>query len=375
MTGGQQLFRLGDVLERDIEGCGEDGQPILLLAAGQTIETVRQLRQLQAAGYAVDLPEARPARPDSRPAAEAAGTPAERAQHEFEAKLAAAAQIRSRATRAVGELLQRFRVGNRPKTAELLDYSAALVSEVAAAPFALAAVAHLSACSDYLVEHSVDVAVLLAGMGTLQGLPPDDLARLALAGLMHDIGLQLIPPGILKQTGPLTAEEFQTMKKHPRYGHAILQSCAGCPREVALVALQHHERMDGSGYPTGCTGEKLHPYSRLAAVAYVFDARTSDRRHAPAVSAWDALSAFHTNQRQAFDQPAVFALTKLVGVFPVGTQVKLDSGQAGVVAAPNPEDGATPIVRVNRDRHGIPLAYSYTLDLRESEDRIATAWT
>ena len=370
----KRAIRIGDVLKQDVHGRNEDSQTVLLLAAGQLIETETQLRQLVTAGFAVEFPRQTAPKPEPQNGKRASAQAATRLQEEFDDQVAAARKVREQVKRSTGELLRRFRAGDNPKTGELLAFSAKIVSEVTAAPYALAAIAHLTPCDEYLVDHSVNVSILMAGMAHVQGQAGYDLTVVALAGLMHDVGRQFVRPGILGRSGTLSADEFGEVKKHPGYGHEVLENTADCPAEVALVALQHHERADGSGYAQGLKADAIHPYSRLAAVADVFDARTFNRPHNSRVTAWEALSDFHLHHRSEFEEAAVHALTKLVGVFPLGTSVRLDSGEIGTVVAPNPDDGNLPVLTIHKDRHSIPLAYPYNLDLQGSPRRIVGAW-
>jgi HD-GYP domain-containing protein (c-di-GMP phosphodiesterase class II) len=182
-----------------------------------------------------------------------------------------------------------------------------------------------------------------------------------------------VPGGILAKPGLLTREEFAEIRMHPQHGFEILADCAGCPEAVRLVALQHHERLDGSGYPNRLTGEQLHPYSRIAAVADTFDAMTADRVYRRGCTPRKALLELYGDHPRKLDPQAVEALIRLVGVYPVGTRVRLNSGEQGLVIAPNPHDTTRPVVRIDRDGLGRAIPVPFTLSLEGESRQVAAA--
>jgi HD-GYP domain-containing protein (c-di-GMP phosphodiesterase class II) len=135
------------------------------------------------------------------------------------------------------------------------------------------------------------------------------------------------------------------------------------------VALQHHERIDGSGYPNCLKGDQIAVHSKIAAVADVFDAITSHRVYHRGRTAREALMIIYASRNTEYDMDAVLALVKLVGVYPVGTRVSLDSGEQGVVVAPNLEDSTRPVVEIDADQGGRSVA-PYQLSLRGGSARI-----
>ena len=360
---------MGDVLNTHVYS-DSDGPAVLLLAAGQRIDSPAQLRILKDAGFAVDFT----APSKSAPGAPAVKTTADsglRAQQEFESRTQSAQRVRAGVTKAAGKLRERLRSGQEPEFENLLPASAELAANVVSDPYAAAAITYLTECHDYIVEHSADVAILMVAIGTVLNRPEGELKALGLAGLLHDVGMQHLSTEILEKPGPLDPAEWREIRKHPMYGYHLLRR-SDCPKTVPIVAKEHHERADGSGYPDGLHGVQIHAHSRIAAVADSFAALTSTRPYRTAISAWRALSELVVQCRGQYDQQVVLALTRLVGVFPIGTKVQLDSGESGVVVAPNPEDGSRPVLRIDRDRHGHALGYSYNLELCASKRRIVS---
>jgi HD-GYP domain-containing protein (c-di-GMP phosphodiesterase class II) len=343
--GGRGILRIGDILTEPLyrRRIG-NGPPMLLLAAGHRIESELQLRQLRDEGYAVSLPGEPSLSGRSTSAQVAAGTAAAPAQSsraarlaleelpsEFAERMDAAARVRHVVTAATRELIGRVRAGAPLDVDVLRQASSSLLAEVTGDASAITTLTYLHACDDYTVEHSADVAILMAAMACVLAVHASELPVLSLAGLMHDVGKQRVPGGILAKPGLLTREEFAEIRMHPQHGFEILADCAGCPEAVRLVALQHHERLDGSGYPNRLTGEQLHPYSRIAAVADTFDAMTADRVYRRGCTPRKALLELYGDHPRKLDPQAVEALIRLVGVYPVGTRVRLNSGEQGLV--------------------------------------------
>jgi HD-GYP domain-containing protein (c-di-GMP phosphodiesterase class II) len=285
----------------------------------------------------------------------------------------AATRVRRVVTEAVQELIGRVRAGAALQIEALHEASSSLLSEVGGDASAVVTLTYLHHCDDYTVEHSADVAILMVAIARILAVPASELPVLALAGLMHDVGKQLLPNELLQKPGTLTCEEFAEIRKHPQHGFDLLAGCDGCPDAVRAVALQHHERLDGSGYPARLTREQLHPYSRIAAVADTFDAMTADRVYRRGCPPRTAILELYRDRQQRLDPEAVEALIHLVGVYPVGTRVRLSTGERGVVVAPNPHDTTRPVVWIDRDRHARVLAVPFTLSLDGEARQVAGA--
>jgi len=345
------VLRIGDRLDAPVywRPAGSRG-PVLLMAAGQRIDSEQQLRRLREAGYSVELP--------SEPEASAATVlvpepvrPVEIGGLSFRRRLNEAQELRQSVFRAAATLIDRLSAGITPDMDALKRAGLQLARAVSADPHAMATLTHLQQCDDYTVGHSVDVSILMTALAHVLGCPDSDLPTVALAGLMHDVGKQRVPDEILGKPGPLTREELAVVRRHPELGERILAATTGAPEAVLAVVLQHHERVDGSGYPFGCGRREMHPFSLIAAVADTFDALTADRVYRRGLSPRQALIELYEEQ-QRFDDRVMAALIRLVGVYPVGTRVRLTTGETGVVIAPNPLDTTHPTVRLHRDPHG-----------------------
>ncbi len=284
-----------------------------------------------------------------------------------------AAQIVNRSRQAVTALFGEARLGHAVNVEQCLPLVDELRQSIERNPSALISLARLKTKDDYTYMHSVAVCALMVALSRQLGLSAEQTQLAGFAGLLHDIGKMATPLDILNKPGALSDAEFGVMRLHPERGYQVLKESGGAvPDEVLDVCLRHHEKFDGTGYPGKLKGEQISLMARMGAVCDVYDAITSTR---PYKAAWDPAGSI---QRMAqwtgqFD-PAVFqAFVKCVGIYPVGTLVKLQSGRLAVVLEQNQASLVAPRVKVffsTKSKMPIPLL---TLDLSRSDtnDRIA----
>jgi len=222
------------------------------------------------------------------------------------------------------------------------------------------ALADLSSADGYTFQHSIDVTAVGLMIGhryftengwvDFRGERHHDqveerLSTLGLGLLLHDIGKLAIPLGILNKPGKLTPEEWTIMKSHPRAGVDMLDGSQWSPLIKAIV-LRHHERWNGSGYPDGKVGEEIHAMARIAAIADVYDAITSERLYAPARPAADGVRAILEGSGSLFDPAIVDSFRKVVAPFPAGTTVELNDGRKAIVVSVPETTLDRPVVRI-----------------------------
>lgn len=242
-----------------------------------------------------------------------------------------------------------------------------LVEEIAASvwrnPAALISVARLKTHDDYSYLHSVAVSALMLALARQLGLDERQTRLAGLGGLMHDLGKAFMPLAVLNKPGRLTDEEFDTMKTHPVAGADALQA-GGADSEVVDIALHHHERMDGRGYPHGLQDEDISLLARMGAVCDVYDAVTSVR---PYKQPWEPATAMREMARWAghFDTRVFNAFVKSVGIYPVGSLVRLSSERLAVVVEPGVDSLLKPRVRVFYSLRSREKILMQTLDLAE----------
>lgn len=189
----------------------------------------------------------------------------------------------------------------------------------------------IKSMDNYTYQHSVNVAILSLIIGISLKLSKPNLITLCSGALLHDMGKVFIPKTILNKPSSLTKKEYEIIKKHPRLGYEYLKTNSEIKTSILLISLQHHERVDGTGYPYGLTGDKIHYLSKIVSIADVYDALTSDRTYRKALSASDALEYIMGNADKMFDYYMVSIFTKLIVPFPFGTIVRLSNGDVGIV--------------------------------------------
>ena len=226
----------------------------------------------------------------------------------------------------------------------------------------LLALTALKNFDNYTFTHMVNVSVLTMSQARTLGVDGPLLREFGLAALMHDIGKVRVPPAIVKKPDRLTEEEFRVMKRHPVEGAEILRRTPDIPPLVPLVAFEHHLRLDGTGYPD-VSRPTLNLATMLTSVADVYDAMRSQRAYQQSFPSERVVEVLKRNDGTQFDQHLVRRFVQLLGIYPVGTAVRLDSDEIGVVLRVNAADPHRPRVRVVVSGTGEQLARPYDLDL------------
>ena len=224
---------------------------------------------------------------------------------------------------------------------------------------------------EYTFTHSVNVCIFSVALGKKLGFDKHQLYELGLGALLHDVGKVRMPVELINKAGPLTADEFTTLKEHPAEGLLSLFEMRGLnelPLRAMLIAYEHHMKIDLTGYPVSYRPRDPTLFSRIVAVADGFDAATTKRSYQ--AQPWPAdrvLREMRDNTSRGFDPLVVKAFISMTGIYPVGSVVILDSFELAVVCAtnPNPEALHQPIVKVIYDSLGIPVSPPRPLDLSE----------
>ncbi len=198
----------------------------------------------------------------------------------------------------------------------------------------------------YLLEHSVNVGILMSIFSTFLGFDKATVKELTTGALLHDIGKIRVPSEILNKPGALTDEEWTEMRRHVIYGQAVLTKSPGISDIAKSICAQHHERLDGSGYPIGMAGEDIDTYGRLAAIVDVYDAVTASRCYHEGMSPFKAMKLLLSLADNHFDKTLVYSFIRCMSVYPVGTLVELNNGHAGVVIESNLETPNKPRLRM-----------------------------
>jgi len=258
---------------------------------------------------------------------------------ELGAELQRASALVNKSREAVSSLFAEARMGRALDAEKCLPLVDEIASSVWRNPGAIVSLARLKTHDDYTYMHSMAVCALMVSLGRQLGMDEASAREIGLAGMLHDMGKAMMPLDVLNKPGKLTDDEYAIMKTHPQHGFELLQEGKGVGAVALDVALHHHERPDGRGYPHGLSGDALTRVARMGAVCDVYDAITSNR---PYKSGWDPAESVATMASWAgqFDNEIFQAFVRSLGIYPIGSLVRMRSGRLGVVV----EQGAGSLV-------------------------------
>ncbi|MBW4934753.1 HD-GYP domain-containing protein [Marinobacter sp. F4206] len=299
-------------------------------------------------------------------------TPGLRAQVPMAEELVIAQKIHSQAQGLVGDFMNNVKIGGAIDIAPIHQLADELQNSVLRNANALSCLGRIREKDNYLLEHSVNLSVLMSLFGNYRALPGDVLHQTIVGALLHDLGKILTPDEILNKPGRLSAEEFEVMKLHARHSRDILSTTEGIGELAVITAAQHHERLDGSGYPEGLRGDEISVYGRMVAITDVYDAITADRVYHKGMTPTQGLKKLLEWSGDHLDPDLVKQFIRCIGLYPVGAMVLLESGRLGVVVEANEQDQRLPVVRVMyHTRFRMPITVD-TVDLAKpgAQDRI-----
>lgn len=236
------------------------------------------------------------------------------------------------------------------------DFTQQLVSSIERNPNALLCLTRIREKDDYLFEHSLNVSILLANFAKNLDMSDKEILELAYGGFLHDIGKVKIADAILHKPGKLTDQEMNIMRDHVYFGVRILQE-ADMPQHIVRSVEEHHERLDGYGYPKGARGNEISQWGRMIAIVDSYDAITADRCYKKGLPSQRALQILLNDAPKKYDQQLVQLFIKCIGVYPVGSLVKLTNDQIGMVIEQHQRKPLKPIVKVffsAKNNHYLP---------------------
>ena len=220
----------------------------------------------------------------------------------------------------------------------------------------------IGASDEYTFSHSVSTTVYSLVIAKQLGYSKAMMEKLAAGTLLHDVGKTLLDKKILNKTSRLEADEYEHVKQHTVLGYEILKKCRNLTELSRIISLYHHERMDGTGYPTGAPAGQLHEFSRIVAIADVYDALVNDRCYRKKWSANQAVNFLVACSETKFDTKLVSVFIKQIAIYPNGTMVRLSNQRNAIVKEQNKNAPLRPVVRVISDEYGKDIE-AYEIDL------------
>ena len=193
----------------------------------------------------------------------------------------------------------------------------------------------LKTSDEYTFKHSVDVATISMIVAKKMGMSDIEIHEIGMAGLLHDVGKTKIPPEILNKPGRLNDDEFEIMRQHSVYSYRIIQSNADLSEEVKLAVLQHHEKINGAGYPMAVAGNQITPYAKVLSVADIYDALVTERPYKSAFSQREAVEMI-MSMTQELDLFAMESFLQSMILYPVDSIVELSNGEKAKVVKNSP---------------------------------------
>jgi putative nucleotidyltransferase with HDIG domain len=259
---------------------------------------------------------------------------------------ARAIKVCARSKQAVTSMFKEARMGKALSANDALPVVEEISASVTRNPGALIGLARLKNKDDYTYMHSVAVCALMVALARQMGLNDEQVREAGLAGLLHDVGKMMIPLSILNKPGKLTDSEFDKMRSHPAEGHKMLLEGSGISAVALDVCLHHHEKVDGSGYPERLTDAGISLYAKMGAVCDVYDAITSNRPYKNGWEPAESLRKMAEWSKGHFDTTIFHAFVKSVGIYPIGSLVRLESGHLGVIIEQTEKSLLTPVLKV-----------------------------
>ena len=259
---------------------------------------------------------------------------------------ARARKILRESSRVVEQVMEDARLGRQIELHHARELIGKMAASIVRNQDALLGLSRIRSVDHYTFEHSIHVSVLMIAFARSIGLEQDVIKEIGLGALLHDIGKCRIPESILNKPGKLTDAEFEVIRGHVAKGHAILSQSSDISATALNVIDEHHERIDGTGYPEAKTGEQISCYGQMASIIDVYDALTTQRVYHAAMSPHEALRHLLKSSPQQFDRALVQQFIRCVGIYPIGTLVRLESQRLAVVVETGREHFLKPVVRL-----------------------------
>lgn len=273
---------------------------------------------------------------------------------DFRHQLKTAIQVHENTKLFINQVMRDIRLGKNVDVKQAKQLVSQLAENVVTNPTALVWLTQLKNKDEYTSLHSLNVCVLSLFFGRSMNLSQDQLHILGLGALLHDVGKLRVPSEVLNKPGRLTNEEFTVMKKHTVFGHDLMKNQGELSSDALDIIIQHHERLNGNGYPYNLEHGQINHFAKLVSIVDVYDAITSNRVYHKETTPFNALNDIYKNREKEFDAHLVEQFIKCLGIYPIGSLVELNTGQVGVVVFFSEKSHLSPTVMLILDEHKAP---------------------
>ncbi|GBD96841.1 MAG TPA: HD-GYP domain-containing protein [Nitrospirae bacterium] len=282
----------------------------------------------------------------------------------FNEEILNAKKIKKETIEAVQKIMNDIKLGGQIEKEAVGGLVGNIINSVFRNQDALIALGRLRKTDEYVYNHSMSVCVLMSSFAKHLGVDSGLIRQIGIGAMLHDIGTTKIPVKILSKKTALSEAEYEKIKKHVSFGRMLLERTEGITEVSIITASQHHERLDGSGYPNGLKGGEISRYGQAIAIVDVYDALTTKRCYKRKIPPTEALKMMFEWGGLQFNKELIEKFIRCVGIYPVGSLVRLESGLLGVVVNHSEESLLKPVVRIvyNTARES-NIAIPYDVDL------------
>ncbi len=278
-------------------------------------------------------------------------------------------KVYHKALKVVDQIFQDVRMGEIPSSEDAIKVVKDMAHLTMTEPHAMLALSMLKDYDNYTFTHSVNVSVLALAIGRACQLTEEQLKTLGLGGLLHDLGKLRVDVNIITKPGRLTDSEFDEIKEHPGYGAEIIKEMEGVTDEVMQIVHGHHLRYDRTGYPSNVPGEVISPLVEMTAIADAYDAMTTLRSYQRPFTPRKAIARLKDVRGSSLHPDYVTHFIESLGPYPVGSLVRLDNNEIGLVTKVEPKDTSLVDIKIIYDSAGAMLDDPYTIQLRPDQPR------
>ncbi len=286
----------------------------------------------------------------------------------LEKEIIKAKEIKNEAKNTVYNIMEEIRFGKPIKTEKVEHVVETMVDSIFRNQDALISLGRIKKMDEYTYVHSMSVCVLMISFGKHLGFEPRQLKEVGVGAMLHDIGKMKVPQDVLNSIDPLTDEQYKLMKSHALHSRVLLEKANGISDIAIQLAAQHHERIDGNGYPDGLKGDEISIYGQAAAIADVYDAMTSQRCYQRRFEPTEVLKKLFEWDK-LYNKELVQKFIRSIGIYPVGSLVQLDSGLLGIILNHGETSLLHPLVRIVYSTKKDQYLSPYDIDLSNQPDK------